>query len=672
MRCAVWSAPLLFCASAQAGNTVAVLKRLSLEELLNLEVTTVARQESTVGQSPAAIYVITQAEIRRSAVTTIPELLRRVPGVNVARVDANKWAISARGFNDRFANKLLVQMDGRTVYSPIFSGVFWDTMDYPLADIERIEVIRGPGASVWGANAVNGVINIITKSAADTQGGLASGGGGTEELRSGEIRYGSTVGDETDYRLYAKGFDRDESFGVNSAPFDQWSGRRAGFRVDSKSTDARHLTLQGDYFHSNAERIDFRPQPTSPFVYTNAEQEISDGANVLARWTQNLSSDSSWTLQAYWDHIKRRSTGDILVFRMETFDVDFQHQFALGDRQDIVWGLGFRGTQAALTDSRFDGFILSWDRHQRKLSSPSAFVQDRITLVEDKLSVTVGTKIERNDLTGIEVQPTLRVLWTPSTDQTVWAAISRAVRIPTLFEDQRSVTQTPVFPAPGVTVFPRIIANPGLESEELLAYELGYRVQATATFSLDVAAFYNDYDELKVFAPQGTTATGAPTGTRLQLLTHGNLMHGETYGLELSANWKPVEWWRLNAAYSWLKMSLHADAGLPAMSRATSESAERQSPEQQVYLQSSWDLPGNVELDLIGRFVDRLTGFQQPVDSYTSMDLSIGWRHADGLTLQVVGQNLLDDHHLEAGGSVLAGPLHEVQRGVYVKADITW
>lgn len=611
MRRTPLSVLLLLCATAQGANLVADLKKLSVEELLNLEVTTVSRQESTVGQSPAAIHVVTQEDIRRSGVTSIPELLRRVPGMSVARVDANKWAVSARGFNDRFANKLLVQMDGRTVYSPIFSGVFWDTMDYVLADIDRIEVIRGPGASVWGANAVNGVINLITKSARDTQGGLLSGGSGTEEQGFATIRYGSELSDETYYRLYAKGFNRDESFGVSPAPFDQWSGIRGGLRVDSQPSEANALTLQGDYFHSNAERMDFRPQPTSPFVYTNAEQEISNGANVLARWTQAVDGESSWTLQAYWDHIKRRSTGDILVFSMDVLDVDFQHQFALSERHNIVWGLGYRAMDAALTDSRFNGFILRWDRHDRRLNLPSAFVQDQIAIMPDRLSVTLGTKVEHNDLTGFEVQPTVRVLWTPGKDQTLWAAVSRAVRTPTLFEDQRSVTQTPVSPAPGVTIFPRIVANPDLESEEMLAYELGYRMQTTPAFSVDAALFYNVYDELKVFAPQGTTTLGAPAGTRFQILAHQNQMRGETHGLELGAKWNPLDWWQLYAAYSLLKMSLHADASLPAMSRATSAAAERQSPEQQVYLQSSWDLPGDMELDLTGRFVDGLTGFQQ-------------------------------------------------------------
>lgn len=246
------------------------------------------------------------------------------------------------------------------------------------------------------------------------------------------------------------------------------------------------------------------------------------------------------------------------------------------------------------------------------------------------------------------------------------------VRTPTLFEDQRSVTQTPVSPAPGVTIFPRIVANPDLESEEMLAYELGYRMQTTPAFSVDAALFYNVYDELKVFAPQGTTTLGAPAGTRFQILAHQNQMRGETHGLELGAKWNPLDWWQLYAAYSLLKMSLHADASLPAMSRATSAAAERQSPEQQVYLQSSWDLPGDMELGLTGRFVDGLTGFQQPVEGYISMDLRFGWRPRRGVTLEIVGQNLLNDHHLELGGSVLAGPLHEIQRGFYARLAIAW
>jgi len=656
---------LLF-ADAVPASAVQDLTELSLEDLMKIEITTVSRQASTVGQSPAAVFVITQEMIRRSGASAIPELFRMVPGMNVARVDTNKWAISARGFNDRFANKLLVQIDGRTVYNVINSGVRWDTIDYPLSDIERIEVIRGPGASVWGANAVNGVINIITKSATDTKGGLVTLGGGNEDRDFGTLRYGASAGERTDYRVYVKGFDRDKSSGLAPGPFDAWSGGSSGFRIDTHPSEADLVTLQGDYNHSDAQRIDFRGQPVAPFTYTNEEREISDGVNLLGRWTKDLDDTSRWSLQAYWDHIYRRGSGELLIYTTDIFDVDFQHELLMAERHNIVWGLGYRFTHADLTDSRFDGFILDWDEQDRDLNMPSAFLQDQIALA-DAWSLTLGTKLEHNDLTGFEAQPTARLLFTPGEKQSAWAAVSRAVRTPTLFEDQRTVTQ-----APNGTVFQRIISNPDLKSEEVVAYELGYRAQPANSLSVDTAIFYNVYDDLKVFVTQETTTEGAPAGTSFRIDTHENRMSGETYGIEISLNWTPVAWWKLYSAYSFLKMTLHADGSLPSSTRISSERAERQSPQQQVFLKSSWDLPGNVEFDVTTRFVDRLLGFQQPVDDYIATDLRLAWLANDRLTFEVVGQNVLEDHHLEVGGSILAGPLHEIERSVYGKVTYKW
>lgn len=648
------------------------LRSLSLDELMNIQVTTVGRQENTLGHATAAVAVITPEDISRSGATVIPELFRRVPGMSVAQIDANKWAISARGFNDRFANKLLVQADGRTLYSPILSGVMWDTVDYVLEDIERIEVVRGPGASVWGANAVNGVINLITKPAIETQGVSAEVGTGTEEQFLASVRYGATLGELGHYRVFVKGFNRDDSVSLNTVSHDRWQAIHTGFRADMEPSAVDKLTVQGAYVQSDAERIDYRPQPTTPFVFTNAETELSEGANVAGRWSRELQVNSRWTLQINWDHLKRDSTGDILHFTTDILDADFQHEFEMHERHRIVWGGGYRHTNAKFKDSRYDGFLLNWDRPQRDLELFSAFFQDEIAVVDNRLSVILGTKLEHNSLTGFEIQPTARLLFTPKADQTVWAAVSRAVRTPTLFEDQRSVTQTPAITPAGGVVFQRIVSNPELKAEIVRAYELGYRVQFTPALNLDMATFYNQYSDLKVFAPIARTTTGAPAGTSFQIVTHANQLQADTYGLEISAQFAPLHSWRLYAAYSYLQMQLSADASLPAATRTASEAAEHQSPEQQVYLQSSWDASPALAVDVITRFVDPLEGFQQPVKAYISLDLRVGWRLADKWNLQIAGQNLLADHHLENGGAILAGPLHEIQRGVYMKVSRTW
>ncbi|MDQ3815691.1 MAG: TonB-dependent receptor plug domain-containing protein, partial [Armatimonadota bacterium] len=595
-------------------------EELSLEELLNTKVTTVSRQASTVGQSPAAIFVITPEMIRRSGATTIPELLRMVPGMDVARVDNNKWNISVRGFNgDRFQGKLLVQIDGRTLYNPIFSGVYWDTVDYPLEDIERIEVIRGPGASVWGANAVNGIINIITKSAKDTQGALLVAGAGNEERGFGTLRYGgkssNESGDKTSggmhYRVYAKGFNRDEQFTAANDSHDQWRGGNAGLRADWQTGKRDAITLDAGYLRSDAGRHDFRPMTAAPFTFDNLEDETTDAEHFLARWSRTLSKDANWTLQAYWDRVHRRSSNNLLNLQWDTFDVDFQHQFAGGANQTIVYGLGYRLVDASLGgSSRDNGFILSYFQPNRQLHTLSAFVQDQIALRKNNLALTLGSKFEHNSFTGFEVQPTGRLLWTPSSRRSAWAAVSRAVRTPNLLEDFTRFTQAPTFPAElgGAPRFPRLTGNPDFESEELLAYELGYRTQATANISLDAALFYNDYSSLKVLVP-GAPTIDLATGANILPLPAQNRMSGKVYGVEVGTTWQPRKSWRLQGAYSFLNMNLRPDPSLPAGTIAGARAEEGKSPRHQVYMRSSWDLPRHLEFDLIGRGVSSVKGF---------------------------------------------------------------
>ncbi len=649
------------------------LADLSLEELMKIEVTTVSRQASTVGESPAAVFVVTPEMIRRSGATTIPELFRMVPGMDVARIDGNKWAVSTRGFNARFGDKLLVQMDGRTLYNPIFSGVYWDAVDYPLEDIERIEIVRGPGASVWGANAVNGIINIITKSAKDTQGGLVSGGAGTEELGFGTIRYGGKITDNLFYRVYSKGFARDEQVSNTGNPHDDWWGSSTGFRLDWQPSEHDAVTFDGGYLHSDAGRKDLRAMSTAPFSFTNIESEITDAGHILGRWTHEFDEDNRFTLLAYWDRFDREADNLRIHVGWDTYDLDFQHQFPVGDRQKIVWGLGYRFIDADLGSTRRDnGFTVSFS--DRRLQLWSAFVQDQIELIKDKFSLTLGSKFEINDFTGFEVEPTARLLWTPSRRQSVWFAVSRAVRTPTVAEDIATSRSLPVSTAP--PIFPRVTPNTNLDSEEVLAYELGYRAQATETLSVDIALFYNVYDNLSVRVPGAVTPDPA-TGTSFIPLTPQNAMNGETYGLELAATWKPTAWWRLFGAYTFLEMQLHREI---AAVKSQEIGREGGSPQHQIYLQSSWTLPGRVELDLMGRFVDQLSGFNpsaptaaipDKISGYVSLDARLAWRPRKNIEVAVIGQNLLDSHHPESGTSTsIQAPLVEIQRAIYGK--ITW
>ena len=683
--------------SQQAGRNVEQQRRLAplgLEKLMEMEVTTVTRTASTVGQSAAAVHVITQEDIRRSGVTTIPELFRRVPGMSVARIDNSKWAIGTRGFNARFQDKLLVQIDGRTVYNPLFSGVFWDAVDYPLEDIERIEVVRGPGASVWGANAVNGVINIITKSAKDTQGGLISGGGGTEERGFGEFRYGGTAADNLFYRIYGKGFDRDEQYSKTGDPNDEWQGASGGLRLDWQANVRDLYTLDAGYLWSAASRRDLRPTTdaasvvtvggvTFPNAFLNIEDETTNAGHVLGRWNRALGKDSNWALQVYWDRFEREFEDLPWNGRFDTFDVDFQQQFPLTARNIVIYGLGYRLIDSSITDVGENGFIAQYRRHSRHTQLFSGFIQDEIVLVPDKLQLTLGTKLEHNDFTGWEVQPTGRLLWTPTKQQSIWAAVSRAVRTPNISEDDLASNHflpvslgPPNFPV-GSLGFPELRGNPDFKSEELLAYELGYRAQATDTLWVDLALFYHEYDNLRVTAAQPPTSEGLPAGQFALPVQWQNGMQGETYGVEVGADWRAVDWWRLYGAYSFLEMRLHRRSGLPA----SAEAAERQSPEHQVYLQSSWDLPRNVEFDLIGRFVDHISGFNTAnpndptapdvIGDYFALDARLAWLPRKNLELAVVGQNLLDNHHPESGPSAtVRNPLVEIQRSIYGK--VTW
>jgi iron complex outermembrane receptor protein len=618
---------------------------------MDIPVTSVTKEASTVGHSPAAIFVITPEMIRRSGATCIPEALRMVPGIEVARISSDTWAITCRGFNDRYANKLLVLIDGRTVYTPIFSGVYWDTQDVLMQDIERIEVIRGPGSTLWGANAVNGVINVITKKAKDTQGAFVSVGGGTEEKFNSAFRYGGKIGDDGYYRIYGKQFDRGTFYSPDGQPDDAWRQGRFGFRTDLNldREKSNTLTVQGDHYTGASGYQDVLASTLPPYSVPIAGKEVVTGENVLARLRHVYDEDSDWVLQMYYDHYLRN--GDITLEDVKTFDVDFQYRFPLSERQKITCGAGFRGIHDALPST--DDFTQHFTPTERTYNLTSQFIQDEISLVTDRLGLTLGLKMEQNDFTGLEVQPSARLLWSIDRRHSAWGAISRAIRTPSRAED--NLFRTSATPMP--EVFSRIYGNPDEQSEEMMAYELGYRAQATEKYSWDIAAFYNVYDRL------ATPQAGEPFVEYDPWPPHGiyplnviNRANAETYGIELAQNWSISEQWRLYAQYTYLQVSMHNNY---------LEIREGVDPHNQVYLRSSWDLRDNLEFDLIGRYVDNLPDLAVP--TYITMDLRLAWRPRKHLEIAAVGQNLLQNQHLEfnPGTSETSAGVMEVPRGVY-------
>jgi iron complex outermembrane receptor protein len=651
-------------AAAEGGGSAGRdLTEISLNELVNLKVTSVSKKPEKLSHAPAAIAVITGEDIRRSGVTTIAEALRMAPGLEVARVDSITWAISSRGFNDLFANKLLVLMDGRSVYTPLFSGVYWDVQDTLLEDIDRIEVIRGPGAALWGANAVNGVINITTKTAKETQGLLVTAGAGTEERGFGSVRYGGQINEQAHYRVYAKYFNRDDSATPSGQPAgDEWDGLRGGFRVDWEHSPPNLLTLQGDIYAGTEHQPYVLPTLTPPTYSTLRPQTIEvAGGNLLGRWTHTFHEDADLRLQAYYDHTRR----DLQIFSedRDTFDLDLQIHHSLGERQDIVWGFGYRHTDSYNLKSNFN---LSFVPADRKTEEYSALVQDEIALVHDRLRLTLGSKFEHNDYTGWEIQPSGRLLWTPHTRHSAWASISRAVRTPSRADNDLGLVNSVIppgvpplsLPAPGLV---SLVGNPSKLSEILLAYEAGCRVQLHERLTVDVAAFYNDYDRLTTFEPAGQDLSTLPTSIGLPQ-TFANLADGETYGGEVAANIQVTDWWRLRPSYSYLQVQLHRK---PGSQDTTAESYEGDNPHHQVSLRSEMDLPWHLQLDCMARYVDALPNRNIP--GYAELDVRLGWWPTKHLEISITGQNLLDSQHPEFQQLIFGPPQAELERGIYGK-----
>ena len=621
------------------------LADMSIEELMNESVTSVSKKDTKLAQSAAAIFVINQEDIRRSGVTSIPELLRMVPGINVARIDANKWAISSRGFNGPWSGKMLVLIDGRSVYTPLFSGVQWDVQDLILEDIDRIEVIRGPGATLWGTNAVNGVINIITKRAEDTQGSLVSAVSGGEDRAIGSVRYGGKLGHAGHYRAYAKYFNRDNLVdSVGRGADDGWNQLRGGFRTDWKLSGNDSLTVQGDIYggdsqHRRQTLISLAP----PLRASYSDDDQVRGGNVLARWSHAFSSSSDIAVQSYYDRSERNSA--VFSEYREKFDVDFQHHLALGNRHDVVWGLGVRNSD----DSTVGSLGVSFNPANYNQTLLNIFAQDQIMLVHDRVYLTLGTKLENNTFTGTEIQPNGRLLWTPDDRHSLWVALSRAVRLPSR-ADTGLRANLAAFPGKGGSLnLLSVLGNPDFRSEELLAHELGYRIQPSKRLFVDVATFYNRYDSLLTLEPAAAFLESNPSPSHLVIpVRPDNKMHGKSYGAEVAANFNVTSRWKLSSGYTWLRLRLHPDA---SSNDSTAESAEGNSPSHQWVLRSQLTLPSNFEFDTTWYFVSKLAN--QNVPAYNRLDARLGWRFSEGLDFSLGIQNGLDPRHAEFGSGDL-------------------
>jgi iron complex outermembrane receptor protein len=633
---AIKSLPLAFllCSSpaARSQATRKDLTELNVEDLMNIEVTSVSKKEQLASQTAAAIFVVSAEDIRRSGALNIPDVLRMVPGVHVAQLDANIWVISIRGFADRFGDKVLVLIDGRTVYTPTSSGVYWDQQDVPLEDIERIEVIRGPGGTIWGANAVNGIINITTKKATATLGGLLSAAAGSQKRSEGLVQYGGKIGGSGAYRVFGK-----------------YSGT-GSLRLDdvTPGADGWHLLHGG--FRSDLSNA-LPQQPT--FV----SRTKASAGNILARWTRVATNNSEMSLQAYYDGYDRHEEGGYEGRR--TFDLDFQDHVKAPRGHDIVWGLGYRTTSDNLTPK----YSKSYNAPQKVDNLFTGFLQDEIRLT-DSFHLIVGSRIEHNGYTGFEFEPSAQLVWAVTNKQALWASAARAIRQPARADTAIRI-DVATFPVDnnnfGVV---EIIANPNRKAEELIGYQFGYRAEASNRLSFDVTGFWNRYHHLQTDEPAPSFFTSNPPPPHFVFpQISDDQAHARTYGAEIFANWNVTRSWRITPGYAFLQMHLRPDAS--SQDTAVADKAG-DAPKHSFQLRSQISLPHRVDWDVSFYYVGALPN--QSVAGYSRVDTRVAWRPGESLEFSVVGQNLLAPRHAEFGDDA---PLHTLpQRNVFGK--ITW
>jgi len=637
------------------------LKSLSLEQLGDVEVTTQSKMPTEVWDTPAAVYVLTQEDIRRSGATTLPDLLRTVPGVEVAELQANQWAVGIRGFGSAFSKDILLLIDGRSTYTPLFEGVYWDVQDVVLDDIDRIEIIRGPGGTVWGSNAVNGVINIVTKQAADTQGVLATGLSGHVDRFNGAVQEGLQHGPNFQYRVFAKGLVREDEQNLHNDPYDQWHLAHGGFRADWNATSRDTITAEGDlYKGASGQQVSIGFYTPTPAEKVVDDTQFVSGGDVLLDWKHRYDGGSSIHTHVYFDRTNRQ--GQQFGETRNTIDLDFINELSMVPRQSIIWGAGVRVSPSNFIQSQP---TVNFAPHQQTDYILSSFLQDTFRLIPNHLDLTLGSKFEENNYSGFVIQPNARLLWNPVPHATLWTAISRAVRTPGRLDQDLQLTSVATS-----TIVSQLNGNPGFQPEVEIGGEAGYRQLLFKPLYIDIAAFHNQYDALQSLGHRTTTTETTPIAATVIAIPYVNGIKGTTDGIEIAPDWKPTSWWELKGNFSHVHIAMRNKPGFS--DSLTLSSYTGSSPHRMATLQSLFTVPHGINLDLTYRFVSRLPSpngtTAAAVESYQTMDVHTSWEITRTLRLTVAGNSLLQPHHHEFAGDN-NNPVG-IRRSLY--AGLTW
>ncbi len=613
---------------------------LDLESLMAVEVYSASKKKQRLSDISSAVFVINQDMIRRSGLTEIPEILRLAPGVQVSRINGNAWSVSIRGGSGRYGDKLLVMIDGRSIYTLLFAGVYWEDQDLVLADIDRIEVIRGPGAAIWGANAVNGVINIITKTSAETQGTHLSVSAGTTNTLAG-IRYGGSINDRAHYRVSLKyrdqgAFDRPDG----TENYDGLQIGHGSFRTDWEPNARDSFSLQGAVFNGTVEENNVEVFPVPPYTGQVREDDDSRGWDLVGSWRRQVSDGNQIDLKLYFDNAHRDSF--FYSSDLDTFDLALQQQLVVGNRHNLIYGFRYRYTGTEIEGKT--NFLVAQDDRSDYLYS--FFLQDEIALLEKELFLTLGSKFEYQSFTDFEVQPTMRLLWNVNHTNSLWAAVSRAVRTPSIGEQEMTLENGyyPVDGNPDQLIGFWVLGNPDLDSETLLAYEAGFRSELTSAFSMDLALFYNQYDNVRGFELLQPSPVLEPVPHLRTGMQMANNVSGYSYGFELSADWKPVNSLRFRANYSNIQIQTDEAVGAPDF---LDEEFAGRAPTSLYTLSMDWAPRSDMDLGMYLYGSSRLNYPTDPVPEYLRFDLRLAWRPLTGVELSLVGRNLFDSDHTE-------------------------